>query len=75
MNEMHTQFAKATRLLAVQVIFFDITHIPSILINIRTCFERLLKLSLKICRKRQVVLQKWGKINIKSMELHKKLTL
>ena len=41
----------------------------------RTCFERPLNFLTKIGRKRQLALQKRGKnINIKSMELHKRLT-
>ena len=39
-----------------------------------TCFERPLKFSTKIGRKRQVALQMRGKINIKSKEFHKRLT-
>ena len=37
----------------------------------KTCFERPLKFSMKIGRKRQVALQKRGKINMKSKEFDK----
>ena len=39
----------------------------------RTCFECPVKFSTKIGHEKRVLLQRWGKINMKSKELHERL--